>query len=214
MDRARKRKRRELAREEILAASRKVLLDRGLVGLTLSAVARELNLTKAALYYYFDSKEKLVSELVFRSLERHAGIVGDAIAATSSGVDALEALIRTSADHYGERLDELRLSYLVPQIGTAAARRFDRENLARIRPFNERMYGTVASRIRADQERGEIDPKVDGRRLAFLAHMSVIGTLTIEGLVDAADDAPLIHTREAMVEELVQTFTARLAAPA
>jgi len=34
----------------------------------------------------------------------------------------------------------------------------------------------------------------------------------IEGLVEKADDASLIHSRAAMVEELVRTFLARLTA--
>jgi len=215
MDRrqVRKERRQEQTREEILDAARKVLLSRGLPGLTLAAVARELQLTKAALYYYFASKEALVFELIYRGLERHAEVVGDAVASAASGADALEALIRASSDHYGDRLDELRLAYLVPQVGTASSVRLDPEMLEKIRPFNDRMYGAVAEKIRVDQRAGRITPSIDGRRLAFVAHTSVLGMLTMEGLVEAADDAPLIHSREAMVEELVRTFTARLAQP-
>jgi hypothetical protein len=51
---------------------------------------------------------------------------------------------------------------------------------------------------------------VDGRRFAFLAHMAVLGMLTIEGVVEATDPAPLIHSRQSLVDELVATFTARL----
>lgn len=187
-----------------------MLLSKGLGGLTLAAVARELKLTKAALYYYFDAKEKLIFELVYLGLATHAEAVGTAIEATDSGPRAIEALIRTSADHYGKRMDQLRLAYLVPQVGTAAAARFDAEMLTRIRPFNDRIYGGVATRISADQDAGRIDPSIDGRRLAFLAHMSVIGMLTVEGLVDVTDEAPLIHSHEAMVDELVCSFQARL----
>ncbi|TNF28730.1 MAG: TetR/AcrR family transcriptional regulator [Deltaproteobacteria bacterium] len=207
----RKERRQEQAREEILDAARQVLLDRGLAGFTLAAVARELQLTKAALYYYFASKEVLVFEIVYRDLHAHAEVVGDAVDATTSGAAALEALIRSSSGHYGDRKDQLRLAYLVPQVGGATSPRFTPEMLQRVRPFNDRMYGAVAQRIRRDQEAGRVPEGVDGRRLAFLAHTSVIGMLTVEGLVEVADDAPLIHSREAMVDELVRTFRARLA---
>jgi AcrR family transcriptional regulator len=215
MDRqkVRKERRQEQVREEILDAARRVLLSRGLPGLTLAAVARELQLTKAALYYYFASKEALVFELVFLDLASHAEAVGTAVATAASGADAIEALIRASSDHYGNRMDELRLAYLVPQIGTASVTRFDSDMLAKIRPLNDRMYGVVADKIRQDQQAGRIDQGIDGRRLAFLAHTSVLGMLTVEGLVAAADDAPLIHSRNALVDELVRTFTARLAEP-
>lgn len=208
-----KKRRQEQVRVEILDATRRVLLSRGLGGLTLTAVAHELELTKAALYHYFASKEALVSELIYLSLENHADIVGDAVAKSTSGTGAIEALIRTAADHYGSRKDELRLSYLIPQVGTSAVTRFGPDMLARIRPFNERMYGAVADKIYQDQQAGHIAQDIDGRRLAFLAHMSVLGMLTVEGLVETTDEAPLIHSHDAMVEELVRTFTARLAKP-
>ena len=209
----RKERRQGQVREEILDAARRVLLSRGLPGLTLAAVARELQLTKAALYYYYASKEALVFELIYLGLASHAEAVGNAVAIAASGADAVEALIRASSDHYGNRMDELRLAYLVPQVGTASAARFDSDMLAKIRPFNDRMYGVVADKIRQDQQAGRIAQGIDGRRLAFLAHTSVLGMLTVEGLVEVADDAPLIHSREAMVDELVRTFTARLAGP-
>lgn len=210
---ARKKKRQEQVREEILAAARRVLLARGLPGLTLIAVARELQLTKAALYYYFASKEALVFELIYLDLASHAKVVGDAVANAASGAKAIEALIRVSSEHYGDRMDDLRLTYLAPQIGTVAATRFDSDMLARIRPFNDRMYGAVADKIHHDQLSGRVAQSMDGRRLAFLAHTSVLGMLTVEGLVEVTDDAGLIHTREAMVDELVRVFTARLENP-
>ena len=215
MDRrdARKKRRQEQVREEILDAARRVLLSQGLPGLTLAAVARELQLTKAALYYYFTSKEALVFELVYLDLANHAEAVGDAVVNASSGAGAIEALIRASSEHYGNHLDDLRLAYLVPQIGTAAATRFDSDMLARIRPFNDRMYGVVADKIRQDQLAGRIAQNIDGRRLAFLAHTSVLGMLTVEGLVEVTDEAALIHSRDTMVDELVRIFTARLVEP-
>lgn len=215
MDRrdARKKRRQEQVREEILDAARRVLLSRGLPGLTLAAVARELQLTKAALYYYFASKEALVFELVYLDLASHAEAVGGAVANAASGAEAVEALIRASSAHYRNRMDDLRLAYLVPQIGTAAATRFDSDMLARIRPFNDRMYGVVADKIRQDQQADRIARTIDGRRLAFLAHTSVLGMLTVEGLVEVTDEAALIHSREAMVDELVRIFTARLTEP-
>lgn len=207
----RKERRREQVREEILDAARAVLLEKGIAGFTLAAVARQLELTKAALYHYFPNKDALVFELIFQGLAAHTEVVEAAVLAADSGADALAALIRASAEHYATRKDELRLAYLVPQVGTAGAATPNPDELARIRPFNDRMYGSVADKIAADQKKKRIAKKLDGRRLAFLAHTSVIGMLTVEGLVEVADTAPLIHRRDAMVDELVATFTARLA---
>ena len=197
--RALKEQRREQVREEILEASQRVLLRRGLSGFTLAAVGRELGLTKAALYYYFDSKEKLVFELVYRSFERHAAFVEGAIEQTGDGPAALEAMIRAAAEFYRDRKDELRLSYLVPQSGGDVPRPGP-EELARIRPLNDRLFGSVASRIAADQDAGRVAPELDGRRLAFVAHTAVLGALVMEG-------------HGPMIDEIVAAFVGRLAAP-
>jgi AcrR family transcriptional regulator len=207
----RRERKQEQVREEILAATRRVLLEKGLGGFTLTAVARKLQLTKAALYHYFPSKEALVSELMYRDMDSHATAVEEAINGTNSGADALEALIRAAAKHYSERMDALRLTYMLPQVGAGGATLFDAEGLQRIRPFNERMYGSVNNKIRQDQETGKIAKDIDGRRLAFVAHVSVLGVLTIEGLVESAGDVPIIHKHDAMVEDLVCSFRARLA---
>lgn len=213
MDRreARRKRKQEQVREEILGATRRVVLKKGLSGFTLSAVARELQLTKPALYHYFPSKEALIFELVYRDMDSHAAAVEAAVEQTSSGADALEALIRAAATHYAGNMDALRLTYMVPQVGAAGATPFEGEALERIRPFNERIYGSVARKIRQDQDADIIPDHIDGRRLAFVAHMSVLGILTIEGLVDSAGDAPIVHGHEAMVDELVGSYRARLA---
>jgi AcrR family transcriptional regulator len=58
----RERRHRE-TRDEILAAAREVLLERGAADLSLREIARRADFTAAALYKYFDSKDELVSAL-------------------------------------------------------------------------------------------------------------------------------------------------------
>jgi len=203
-----KEQRREAVREQILDATRRVVLERGVSGLTLSAVAKELELTKAALYYYFASKEDLVFELVYQAHADHAEAVGAAVAATSTGAGAVEALIRATSAYFSDHMGALRLAFMAPQVGPHL--RMKPEALERVRPFNELLFGAVAERIRLDQEAGRIPAAVDGRRLAFVAHTSVLGMMMMEGLVELADD-PLIHSHGAMVDELVASFTCRLA---
>jgi AcrR family transcriptional regulator len=207
---ARKLRRHEQVREEILAATRRVLLRGGLAKLTLSAVAKELQLTKAALYHYFSNKEALLFEIVYSNLEAASDAVGAAIAETTSGADALEALIRAAAEYYRTRKDDLRLTFLVPQVEWSQSIKFDADMMSRIRPFNDRMFGAVGDRIRADQDAGRISPEIDGRRLAFTAHTAVLGLLMMEGLVESTDDGPLLHGHQALVDELVAAFRSRL----
>ena len=65
---ARRERRRNRSREEILTAARTVLLREGIAGITLDAVAKEVGVSKTALYYYFPSKDALLFELVYGNL--------------------------------------------------------------------------------------------------------------------------------------------------
>lgn len=51
-------------REEILAAAARCLAQHGYAKTTMEDVGREVGLNKASLYYYFKSKEHLVSEVI------------------------------------------------------------------------------------------------------------------------------------------------------
>ena len=208
---ARLERRRDQAREEILAATREVLLEGGVGALTLAAVARRVGLTKAALYYYFPSKEALAFELMVRYHVAEVEVIEAAVARAKGGTEAVEALVRSVADYYAERMDEFRLSYMQRQMQRRSDAGIDSQIVERIRPLNDRLYRRTAELVLQDQERGRANAAVDGRRLAFVAHMSVIGVLAMEAYIDSIGDAPLVHSHAAMVEELVQSFRARLA---
>jgi hypothetical protein len=60
---ARRERRRSQSREEILEATRRVILRDGM-NVTLDAVAEEVGLTKAALYYHFPTKEDILESLL------------------------------------------------------------------------------------------------------------------------------------------------------
>src|SRR5262245_29792314 len=90
---ARRERRRERSRDEILEATRRVLLREGIAATTLDAVAKEVGVTKTALYYYYPSKEALFFELVFGGIESLSRAIGDAVEQTKNGGQALRAII-------------------------------------------------------------------------------------------------------------------------
>ena len=113
---ARRERRRDRSREEILEAARRIVLRNGVAATTLDAVAREVGVTKTALYYYFPSKDALLFELMFAALDRHARAVDAAVEEARDGADALAALIRGSVKAYAPRLEDFRLAFLQSQL--------------------------------------------------------------------------------------------------
>jgi AcrR family transcriptional regulator len=198
MNRAQDR-RRAASRRLLLENARAVVLRDGLDSFTLEAVARECGFTKQGLLYHFPSKDVLVFELVLSEWDDAARAVADAVARVDDGAAALEAIIRTTVSQFAPRLELFRLV-------TQEVQRYDRrllspEQMARIRPSNELLYGG-AERLLRSERRG---PRA--RRLAVSAHLAAFGLLAMKALVERFGD-PLRHSDADLTEEICRAFRA------
>ena len=197
---------RALTRQSILQGAEAVLLRDGLDALTLDAIAAELGLTKQGVYYHYASKEALLAELVLQEWSAAAEALHAATEAAASAEDALEALVRCYVERYAGRLQMFRLATQAAQLSPLAAK-LGRQQLAAIRPLNERMYGPTERKLRDAQHAGRADPALDPRRLAFVAHTSAMGLLSMQLMVSAIDN-PLRHRESALVDELCRALRA------
>src|SRR6187399_1034894 len=148
---ARKERRRDRTREEILEAARKVLIGSGVGAMTLDAVAAQAGMSKTGLYYYFRSKDALVFELIYATLERQARAVHDAVEATSDGGDAVRAIIRETVRYFAPRLDDFRLAFLFGQVAAPGEIAWSSEQFARLRPLNDLVLAGASARLRAER---------------------------------------------------------------
>lgn len=203
---ARKERRRDRTREEILAAARAVLIAKGVGAMTLEAVAAEAGMSKTGLYYYFPSKDALVFELIFATLERQAHAVHDAVEEAESGGAALRAVIAETIRTYAPQLDDFRLAFLSGQLA-AGEMAWSREQFARIRPLNDLTLAGATERLRAGRKGAQGRGGVEPRLLAFLALLAAIGVLTMKGLVERLDD-PLIYSDDELIDGLARIFAA------
>ncbi len=201
---ARNERRRDQTRAEILDTARDAVLQSGLANFTLASVADELALTKPALYYYFDSKEALLFELLLREWLEMATEVEAAVAETESGADAVEQLMRTVFDRYRDRLELFMLFYKMGPGGDFEGIIGPKE-LERIRPVNGMLYGGAETRLCADQRTGAFPKSRDPRRFAFTAHMAVLGLLNMKAIAASAKD-PLIHSDKDLIDDVCTTF--------
>lgn len=201
---ARNERRRDQTRSEILDTARDAVLRDGLAGFTLATVADELALTKPALYYYFNSKEALLFEVLLRVWEDLAAEVEAEVEPTESGADAVEQLMRAVFDHFRNRLELFMLFHKMGPGGDFQGIVGPAE-LERIHPLNTLLYGGAESRLHADQKKGVFPRNRNPRRFAFTAHMAVIGLLNMKAIAASADD-PLIHSDDDLIDDLCTTF--------
>lgn len=207
---ARRERRRERSREEIEDAARRVLLRQGIAATTLDAVAQEVGLTKAALYYYYPSKDALFFELIFSVVETQSRRIHAAVAEAKDGGDALRAIIRETVQMFAARMDDFRLAFLHGQVAKPGSVRVEPEQLARIRPLNELAYAGTAKLLADDWKHGRGRARVEPRLMAFLAGIAAMGLLTMKGMVESVGD-PLLYSDEQLIEGLARIFEAAAA---
>jgi AcrR family transcriptional regulator len=204
---ARAERRRDRSREEILQAARRVLLRIGISATTLDAVAREVGVSKTALYYYFPSKDALFFELVFPTHESEARAVHDAVERASDGACALRAIIREAVNAFAPRLDDFRLAFLYSQVAGQGAVHLDPQQFRRIRPLNDLRYAGAAKKLSEERRKRPGRAKVEPRLMAFLAHLAAIGILTMKGMVESLGD-PLLYSDAQLIEGFARVFEA------
>lgn len=84
---------RELKEEVILECAASWFHRHGFHGASLSDIAGELGITKAALYHYASSKEELLYRLHVRSLQAARAARDDAVASGTDGLDRVARLV-------------------------------------------------------------------------------------------------------------------------
>lgn len=83
-----------MARKElILRSAAKVFAEKGFSSATVRDIADEADMLSGSLYYYFDSKEAMVEEVLVEYLDRMVRAYGIAVADAKGSTDGLERLI-------------------------------------------------------------------------------------------------------------------------
>lgn len=89
-------------RQEIFDAAALLMQQRGFVGTTIEEVAQQLELTKAALYYYVSNKEELLYEILGQTLrlavERVTAIERSKAAPAQKMAEVIETFVRLVAE--------------------------------------------------------------------------------------------------------------------
>ena len=140
-----------LARRQILAAALVVFSQRGYAGTTLDDITAEANLSKGAIYWYFDNKADLFASLLGERASVFSELLDDAARRASGPLAALramwlrwmEALESDPGYQAYARLAHLRVEVAdEPRAGLSARRNEERRSQAII---TERILAAIAA---------------------------------------------------------------------
>jgi len=95
--------------DRILEAAQSVLAAEGFSGLTIAKVAREANVSRGLLHYYFDSKEDMLAKMLRRSTEEAWELIGGIMAASSSVDELADNLVQGMREYAHTHVGSLSL---------------------------------------------------------------------------------------------------------
>lgn len=167
----RKAREREERKALIKEKAKSLLLERGVEALSVQAIADAAELSKAGIYLYFDTRERILLEILDDSTDRFVRFARDRIGQERSGREILRRLWSCFRDFYGTA-DEL---FVLPAIRAYIDPYVAPENAPPDRPEQDpafKMRGLIGDAIAAGIADGTLGGRVDAveaaRYLLFL----------------------------------------------
>lgn len=98
----RKEREREGRRRLILETTKTLILERGVEAVTMNEIAQGAELSKAALYLFFASKEAILEEIIFEAGQYFSDFVEARMPANASGIEAIRTIWLSYIEIFGE----------------------------------------------------------------------------------------------------------------
>ena len=190
----------ELRRQELLAATWRVIARTGIVGVTTREIAREAGVSTGVLAHYFADKEELLAaalrlshqQVYARIRERTQGLLG---------LDAIRALMLEALPLDEERLLEaqIEINFLSLALGNSGLRDLQHEEF-------ERFWDLLHYRVSEAQKLGQLWPDLDADDVTHQLMVLVEG-LSLEAVLYPSRATPERQTKT------LESFLARASAP-
>ncbi|MFL6056710.1 MAG: TetR/AcrR family transcriptional regulator [Actinoallomurus sp.] len=175
-------------RESLLRVAVGLFNERGFDGTSMDDLARELGVTKAAIYHHVASKQELLRLAVDRALDGLFALVEELDSVPGRAVDRLEHLVRGSVTVLVDRLPFVTLLLRV-----RGNTQVERDALERRREFDRIVAGLVADAVADGDLRSDVDPATTARLLFGMVN-SLIEWYRPHGHIGGADLADAVAT--------------------
>jgi AcrR family transcriptional regulator len=144
-------------REQIMRAARTLLIERGYRGLTMREIAEAVNVSKAALYYYFKDKEQLLAAILDAYLDDMEALLAPLEAADLPVRQKVSIMVEQILSQPAENRAIIRLSSQeMAQLSPPARQAFDQA-------YHRKFLLKIQSILEAGMRSGELrqtDPTI------------------------------------------------------
>lgn len=175
------------AADQILDAAARLFVQRGYTATSTRAIADEVGIRQASLYYHFPSKEKMLDVLLLRTVEPSM-----TMATTIAGLDSvaavrLSALISYDLGQLVRAPHNVGTLYLLPEVRAGGFERFQEERIAL-----QNVYSSLIAQVLAAEGADSPTPTRahEGKYLTEVVFALVESVIAIRA--DHPDDDPAL----------------------
>jgi AcrR family transcriptional regulator len=146
--------------QRLLLVAAQTFTERGYDGTSMEDLARELGITKSAIYHHVSGKDELLRLATDRALDGLTAVIAEAATVDGRAIDRLEYVVRRSVEVL---VDELPFVTLLLRVrGNTAV---ERHAIARRREIDHALSALVAQAEAEGDVRPDVDPALTARLL-------------------------------------------------
>ena len=192
-------------RRKILAHAMGIAASEGLVGLTIGRLARDLSMSKSGLFAHFRSKRALEIATIHEAQRLFASQVLSPATAANEGIERLWILCDSWLTHIEQRVFPGGYFFTGAFFECAERSGVIEDEINRMA---REWWDTLISAVRKAQDRKEIDPTAEARRIGF--DLNGILMASYWAFLVEKDDEVFRETRIALLSKLKGLTTARV----
>lgn len=152
---AQKRESTAVRKQQIIEAARKIIIKRGSEHLTVRSIAKEVNITEAAIYRHFKSKREILSFLMNQILETMMEEINRKFVGEAATVKAIEEILRY---HLSEIEQRRGMSFqVIAEILSFGDKKLNREVYESINRYLDRLKALLSEAARSGEVRENLD---------------------------------------------------------
>jgi AcrR family transcriptional regulator len=185
--------------QRIVEAMRTAVGERGAAGATFDVVAREAGVSRGLLHYYFQTKERLLAEVVRRDCDVRMGVLDQAFASAGSAEELVSAMVRSLEEMVA---DDPGFIALIFELFTVS--RHNEDLAVEMAELLRRTREDVAARLAAAEAAGIVELAAPAEAVATVL-FSLGDGLALRILAEpAADHGPALEAGVAAVRALIR----------
>lgn len=200
----RKKRERAQRRDGIISAAKRVFLEKGIENSTMQNIAREAELSKAALYLYFRNKEELTFEILRQTLNEIHHRILEAAQEGRTGFEKVQNIGRAYLDFYSNQTDLVYFSLILDQYAYAIAN--GKQSTAGCMEIYRNMRLLVVETLQQGIDDGSIRHDLEAEKTAVLfIHLVTSFMKRLDTNIPAALETDAYRADE-LIEYMVSIF--------